>query len=267
MTRPAVFLIHGMWATPATFAGLRLELETAGHATYAPALPFHDRSPDAPPPPELGRLGIADYVDFLVAEVAKLPEVPVIAGHSMGGLLAQLVAARVQPPGLMLFAPAATATTNIPAWGPVRTMARVTTRGSWWKSPTKIDADHARWGIFNEVPPAVADAEIAGLVWDSGRVLLEMGLPWLARTRSTQVDYTRLKCPALVIVGDRDRITPAGIARSTARQLIGPVDYHELPGVGHWLWWRSVGERIAGLAEPWLAAMPDAVGSTSPTTA
>lgn len=257
MNSPPIFLIHGMWSTPAAFGGLRSHLESAGYITYAPALPFHERSPDAPPPPELGRLGIADYVDFLVAEVAKLPAVPVIAGHSMGGMLAQLVAARVHPPGLMLFAPAATAMTNVAAVDPVRTLARVTTGGNWWKVPTKIDADHARWGIYNEVPPAVADAEIAGLVWDSGRVLFEMGLPWLARTNSTQLDYARLKCPALVIVGDRDRITPAGIARKTARQLSGPVDYNELPGVGHWLWWGSVGERVAGLAEQWLAALPN----------
>lgn len=256
MSGPPIFLIHGMWATPATFTKLRQHLEAAGHTTYAPALPFHDCSPDALAPAELGRLTVADYVDFLVAEVAKLPELPVIAGHSMGGMLAQLVAARVQPPGMMLLAPAATATTNAASFDPMRTLARVTTRGSWWKSPTKIDADHARWGIFNEVPREVANAEIAGLVWDSGRVLFEMGLPWLARTGSTQVDYARLKCPALVIAGERDRITPAGIARATSRQLTGPVDYHELPGVGHWLWWGSVGDRVARLAEYWLAALP-----------
>jgi len=253
MTHPPLFMIHGMWATPATFTGLRAHLEAAGHVTHAPALPFHDRSPVALPPPELGRVGVADYVDFLVAEVAKLPELPIIAGHSMGGFLAQAVAARVQPPGLMLFAPAATATTNVPALDPVRTLARVITRGNWWRSPTKIDADHARWGIYNEVPADIADAEIAGLVWDSGRVLFEMALPWLARINATQVDYARLRCPALVIVGDRDRITSAAIARATARQLGGAVDYHELPGVGHWLWWGGVGERVAGLVEHWLA--------------
>lgn len=267
MTRPPIFLIHGMWSTPAAFTGLRLRLEAAGHVTHAAALPFHDRSPDAPPPPELGRLGVADYVDFLVAEVGKFPEVPVIAGHSMGGLLAQLVAARVQPPGLMLFASAATATTNVPALDPVRTLAHVTTRGKWWKSPTKIDADHARWGIYNEVPPTVADAEIAGLVWDSGRVLFEMALPWLARTRSTVADYARLKCPALIVAGDRDRITPAAIARATARQLSGPIDYHELSGVGHWLWWGSTGDRVALLTERWLAALPDARSPVVPAPA
>lgn len=254
MMPPPVLLIHGMWSTPAAFDGLRARLHAAGYPTLAPALPFHDRNPDAPPAPELGTLGVADYIDFLVAEIGKLAAVPVIAGHSMGGFLAQAVAARVGAPGLMLFAPAATASTNVPALAPLRTLSHVMTRGSWWKSPTRIDADHARWGIYNEVPADITEAEIAALVWDSGRVLFEMGLPWLAKTDATRVDYGRLKCPALIVVGALDRITVPPIARATARQLQGPIDYHELPGAGHWLWHGAIGDRVATLAIDWLAA-------------
>ena len=251
---PPIFLIHGMWSTPATFNGLRARLAAGGYATFAPTLPFHDRSPDAPPPAELGEVGVADYIAFLVDEIARLPAVPIIAGHSMGGFLAQAVAARVQPPGLMLFSPAATAATNVPGLAPLRTLSRVMTGSRWWKSPTKIDAEHARWGIFNEVPAEIAEAEIDALVWDSGRVLFELGLPWLAKTRATRVDYARLSAPTLVIVGERDRITPPAIARATARRLAGPVDYHELAQAGHWLWHEPVGARVATLVEDWLAA-------------
>jgi pimeloyl-ACP methyl ester carboxylesterase len=251
-----VFFIHGMWSTPAVFAPLRARIEATGRATHAPALPFHDRAPDAPPPPELGTLGVEDYVAFLAAEIALLPEPPVIAGHSLGGFLAQAVAARVGAPGLILFSPAATAATNVPAIDPLRTMLGVITKSKWWERPTKIDADHARWGIYNEVPTAVADAEIAALVWDSGRVLFEMALPFLAKTGSTVVDHSRLTMPTLIITGDRDRITPAAIARATARKIAGPVDYHELPGVSHWLWWGDVEAQVGDRVEGWLAALP-----------
>lgn len=252
MTPPVVF-IHGMWSTPAVFAGIRRRLEAAGHTTHAPALPFHDRVPDLPPPPELATLGLEDYITFLVAEIAKVPGPVIVAGHSLGGFLAQAVAARTGAAGLMLFAPAATAATNVPAVDPVRTMAGVVTKNRWWRSPTRIDAARARWGIYNEVPPDIADAEIAALVWDSGRVLYEMALPFLARTAAFRVDHTALTMPTLIVVGDRDRITPAGIARATARRLAGPVDYHELPGVGHWLGWGGVGDEVAALAGDWLA--------------
>lgn len=251
-----IFLIHGMWSTPATFAGLRARLEARGHPTHAPALPFHDRPPEAPPPVELGLVGVEDYIAFLVDEIARLPVKPVIGGHSMGGFLAQAVAARVGAPGLMLFSPAATATTNVPSLAPVRTLSHVMTRRGWWDRPTKIDPEHARWGIYNEVPSAVTEAEIAALVWDSGRVLYELALPFVARTTATRVDHARLTMPALVVVGDRDRITPAGIARATARRLAGPVDYHDLPGVGHWLWHGAAEETVANITLRWLAGLP-----------
>ncbi|MGI4876470.1 MAG: alpha/beta hydrolase [Janthinobacterium lividum] len=247
-----VFFVHGMWSTPAVFARLRARLALTGRPTFAPVLPYHDRAPDIVPPPELGTTSVEDYVAFLAAEIALLPEPPIIAGHSMGGFLAQAVAARVGAPGLILFSPAATASTNVPAITPVRTMMEVITKGKWWERPTKIDADHARWGIYNEVPAAVADAEIAALVWDSGRVLFEMALPFLARTGSTRIDHSRLTMPTLTITGDRDRITPSAIARATARRIAGPIDYHELAGASHWLWWGAVEERVGDIVEGWL---------------
>ncbi len=249
---PPIVLVHGMWSTPAAFAGLRRRLEAAGYTTHAPALPYHDRAPDAPPPPELGALALEDYIAFLAAEIARLPGPVIVAGHSMGGFLAQAVAARVGAAGLMLFAPAATAATTVPALDPVRTMFGVVTKNRWWRSPTKIDAGRARWGIYNEVPADIADAEIAALVWDSGRALYEMALPFAAKAPAFRVDYAQLTMPALVVVGGRDRITPAAIARATARRL-ADVDYEELPRAGHWLWWGEVEEHVADVAVAWLA--------------
>lgn len=242
---PPLFFIHGMWSTPACFDGLRARLETAGHATHAPALPFHDLGPDAAPPAALGELGLGDYVDFLVREVSRLDAAPVIVGHSMGGTLAQLVAERVQPAGLILLSPGPTAETASLGLSPIRTVLGVTTKPGWWKKPTLIDRERALWGIYNEVPPDIAQREIDALVWDSGRVLFQMSLPWADSAKAARVDYARLAMPSLVLVGDRDRITPVAIARATARQLAGRVDYRELTGTGHWLFHAPVVDRVA----------------------
>jgi pimeloyl-ACP methyl ester carboxylesterase len=256
--KPILFAIHGLWATPATWTGLKARFEAAGYEVVTPALPYHDRDPGLPPAAEVGSLTVEDYAQFLVAEIARLAAPPVILGHSMGGMLAQAVAARVPHRGLVLLSTAATAATAVPGLGPVRTMAGVVTKWGWWRKPTRIELPAARWGIYNGVPDAIVRAEFAGLVWDSGRVIAEMTLPNLSRTGATRVDYTRLAGPALVIVGSDDRITPPGISRSTARKLAGAVDYHELPGVGHWLFWGdvevAVGDRLARWLEPFEAA-------------
>ena len=249
---PPLFCIHGLWATPATFSGLKARFEAAGFVVITPALPFHDRDPGLPPPAELGRLTVEDYASFLVAEIGKLAEPPVIVGHSMGGMLAQIVAARVPHAGLILLSTAATANTAVPAFSTLRTMAGVVTKWGWWEEPTRIDYDRWRWGVANGVPEDLARAEYAALVWDSGRVVAEMTLPNLSATGATKVDYAKLNKPALVIVGADDRTTVAGISRATARKLTGTVDYHELPGVGHWLFWGETEVRVGDWIEGWL---------------
>ena len=249
---PQLVFVHGMWSTPATFTRLRARLEAEGHVTHAPVLPWHDRDASLPPPAELGRVTVEDYARYLVAEIEKLPVPPVIIGHSMGAMLAQIVAARVPHAGLVLLSTAATATTASPALSTLRSIAKVVTRWSWWHEPTLPDPDQARWGVYNGVPADIADAEIAQLVWDSGRVLAEMTLPSLSRTGATRVNYTRLDQPALVIVGTEDRITVPAISRATARALAGRVDYHEIAGSGHWLFWGATELRVGALIGEWL---------------
>ncbi len=254
--KPTLFCIHGLWATPATFVGLRARFEALGYTVIAPALPLHDRDPALPPPAEIATLTVEDYARFLVAEIEKLAlqgqAPPVIIGHSMGGMLAQIVGARVPHRGLVLLSPAATATTVSPSFDIIRTMFGVVTKWGWWHSPTRIEWGPARWGIYNGVPEDIAREQFAGLVWDSGRVIAEMTLANVSTTRATTVDYSRLDKPALVIVGTEDRITVPGIARATARKLRGVIDYHQIAGAGHWLFWGETEIKVGDYLAEWL---------------
>ncbi|MEY2882687.1 MAG: hypothetical protein RL490_411 [Pseudomonadota bacterium] len=241
-----------MWSTPATFTRLRARLEAEGWTTHAPALPWHDRDASLPPPPELGLVTVEDYVEFLAAEIARLPAPPVIIGHSMGGTLAQIVGTRAPHAGLVLLATAPTAATPPLGLSPLRTLGGVVTRWGWWEQPTLLTEAGARWGVLNGVPTAIADVEVTRLVWDSGRVLAEMTLPQPSKTGATKVDFARLDRPALVIAGSDDRTTLASVSRATARKLTGPVDYHEMAGVGHWLFWGDVETRVGDWLTGWL---------------
>ncbi|MGZ7196726.1 alpha/beta hydrolase, partial [Streptococcus pyogenes] len=77
-----------------------------GYTCFAPSLPGHDAVPDQPL--LVARQGLADYRADLEAQIAAqgFDRPPVLIGHSMGGLLAQQLAARIQPTALVLLTPA-----------------------------------------------------------------------------------------------------------------------------------------------------------------
>jgi pimeloyl-ACP methyl ester carboxylesterase len=255
--KPPLVFIHGYWSTPATFARLKARFEADGYTVIAPALPYHDRDPSLPPAAEIGTLTVEDYARFLVAEIGKLDAPPIIIGHSMGGMLAQIVAARVPHAGLVLLSTAATATTMVLSLATVRTMGGLMLHWGWWHSPTQIAEPQAMWGIYNGVPDDIARAEYVAHVWDSGRVLAEMTIAGLSSTGATKVDYRRLDKPALVIVGTEDRTTVPDISRATARKLTGTVDYQEIAGSGHWLFWGAIELKVGALIADWLGQFDD----------
>src|SRR5699024_3855234 len=104
-----VLLIHGTWGHGGEWDDLGAELIARGFTVDAPSLPHHGRPGEIDiwdAAQRVTRLGLLDYVDFLVDRVRRMDTPPIIMGHSLGGLLAQLVAARVEHRGLVLLAPA-----------------------------------------------------------------------------------------------------------------------------------------------------------------
>jgi pimeloyl-ACP methyl ester carboxylesterase len=232
---PPLLFIHGMWSRPRVWAALRETFDAQGHETHAVCLPGHDVEPGDPVPAGLERYGLQDYVDAVVAQARGLSAPPVLIGHSLGGLLAQLAGVIVQPRALVLLSPAPSAAILPTSLEPIRALWPILSRWGFWKLPTLPSREAALWGVFNGVPEAEAEAETTALVHDSGRVLAQLAFPWADGTRSAAVDFARLTCPALVITGDADRITPMEGARATARRLPGPLTYREMAGFGHWI--------------------------------
>src|SRR5690606_28149935 len=100
--KPLLYFIHGMWAQPRIWDTLRAHFELQGYKTKAPALPGHDVTPDDPVPDDLEDLGLRDYVAALEADLREIEGPVVLIGHSMGGLIAQMLASRIAPAGLVL---------------------------------------------------------------------------------------------------------------------------------------------------------------------
>ncbi|WP_448575176.1 alpha/beta hydrolase [Thermomicrobium sp.] len=97
---PAFILIHGFMGTPAEWRPLAEILHRQGFTVSAPLLPgFGARIVELP------AVTLRDWEDTLLRAASRISSHVVIVGFSLGGALATLLAARLQPAALVLLAP------------------------------------------------------------------------------------------------------------------------------------------------------------------
>jgi pimeloyl-ACP methyl ester carboxylesterase len=103
--KPPLLFIHGLAHGAWCFAENWLPAAAAaGYPAYALSLRGHGASDGAS---ELTTTSTRDYVADVMQVLTTLPEPPVLVGHSMGSIIAQLVAERYPSRGLVLLAPPA----------------------------------------------------------------------------------------------------------------------------------------------------------------
>lgn len=244
-----IFMIHGMNAGPWVWDGYARAFAARGHTCIAATLRYHDADPKDAPDPRLGTTSLLDYAGDLEDEIRGLGVSPVVMGHSLGGLLAQMLASRGLARSLVLLTPAAPAGINAIRLSVIRSFWSVLPQWGFWKKPVRPTFEDAHYAMLHKLPPALQKATYDRFVYESGRVAAEMGFwlfdPW----RASRVDAARVHCPVLVLAGADDRITPPSVVRKVARKYKRTSTYRELPGRGHWLvgepGWETIAEQIA----------------------
>ncbi len=256
MAKPPLFFIHGMWSRPQVWDKFRTYFEALGYECHAPALPGHDVSPSDPVPTLLASMSVKDYVDALEAAAQKCGQTPIVIGHSLGGLLAQLLAVRLQPPALVLLSTAPSSSVFALGLEPLRTLWPIAKQWGYWTRATLMPPAAAMYGIFNNVPQDEVEAEIKSFVHDSGRVLFQLSMPWFDKERGGFVDYARLAMPTLMVCGGQDRITPIDVSRRTARKLRGKVTFYEMDDFGHWIIGRQGAPIVTKYMDDFISMIP-----------
>ncbi len=250
--KPPILLVHGAWTEPSCWDNYIPVLEAEGYRCLTPTLRHHDCRPDDDPHPELCTVSIRDYVDDLEAIANDLDALPIVIGHSMGGLLAQLLLARVPARAGVLLSPA----WPWGVWGlPLTSLCAIAPQfGTWgfWRKPCRPSAEKVAYAIANRMAPEDQQQLHQDMVFDSGRALAEMALWPLDRSRATEVDPSRITCPLLIVAGRDDRITPASMIYKIARFYGDVAEFRELPGYAHYLLGEPGWERVVEEVVHWL---------------
>jgi pimeloyl-ACP methyl ester carboxylesterase len=87
-----ILLLHGMWHGAWCWRDWQVLLAERGWDSTAISLPGHGASPALGP---ISGMTMTDYLAVVSAEIDRMPQRPVVIGHSMGGALAQWYLARV----------------------------------------------------------------------------------------------------------------------------------------------------------------------------
>ncbi|WP_293336852.1 alpha/beta hydrolase [Parvibaculum sp.] len=250
---PVVMLIHGMWSRPHVWDGFRAFFEDRGYRVIIPTLRHHDMEPGGIPHPELADASLAHYAADIAREIGKLGCKPLVIGHSMGGTLAQMLAARGLVRAAVGLAPAQIAGTMNLDLRSMWIFRREFTSWGFWRQPHLPSFEAMRYGILNGMPESEAEQLYEKLIPESGRALLEIGWWFIDGQRTTWINPQDVCCPMLFLTGEKDLLTPLRVTHRIAEFYEGRVPVEGLPQRGHWLpaepGWEALAARAATFFE------------------
>ncbi|MEH6738497.1 MAG: alpha/beta hydrolase [Sulfitobacter sp.] len=253
--KPTVVFIHGLWLLAASWNNWIDFFEKAGFAAVAlnwPGDPETVAQAHANPG-VMAKKSITEVADRCQSVVAQLKVKPIIVGHSFGGLIAQILAAR----GL---AKAAVAISPAPFRG-VLPLPFSVLKATWPVLSNPANRGRAialtfkqfKYGFAN----AVSDVEAKSL--HSTFHVPAPGLPIFQAATANLNPWTQAKVdtrfvdrgPLLIVAADQDHTVPLSISRASFRlqsKNTSPTEIVEIQGRGHSLVFDSGWEDVAQIA-------------------
>jgi non-heme chloroperoxidase len=238
-----VLCLHGLFAGSWVFERVLPLIAERGYP--AAALSFRGHPPAAPLA-TIGWTSVAAYCHDAF-EAARELERPIVIGHSLGGLVAQLLASRNLVRAAVLVSSAPPRGITVFSRPLLLRMARYLPALLLSRAyvPTARDLDAL---VLNEVPEDERPALRDRFVPDSGRASRQIALGVY------DVPVRSVRAPVLVVGADHDRFVPLSVARRLARRYEAPLQVAR--GHGHFLFAEPGWEAQVGAILDWIDALP-----------
>jgi len=250
-TKQVVF-IHGMFVTNKCWDGWVRHFNRSGYNCDAPAWPLKELPPEklrAKHPDETGegKITLNDVLSSYEKHVSGIAREVVLVGHSMGGLIVQLLLSKG-------FGSAGVAIDSAPPRGVVTTRFSFV-KANWpalnpFSSPTipvMLTKRQFQYAFAHHLNGSALEEAYKGVVPQSKLVVRG------PLTSVAMIDYTQKKAPLLLIAGERDRIVPAPLNESNYKKYSknsSRTDFIVFPHRTHYLIndesWQEIADHVLG---------------------
>jgi pimeloyl-ACP methyl ester carboxylesterase len=247
-----VLFIHGMFMNPKSWTDWVAFFSARGHRCHTVAWPGHEGEPAdlrRSPPSVLRSLRLHDVVQVHRDFLERLGDKPLIVGHSVGGLIAQIlvnedrahaaVALDSAPPQHIVVASWRFLKTNLPIVNPFA-----------GDDPYVFTVKDFQYAFCNTMTlEETADVHERLVVPESRNVARSVA------GKDAHIDFEKAHAPLLLIGGEKDNIVPWQLNEKTFHAYKHSSSVHEfklLEGRTHFLCGQDGWEDTAALVHEWL---------------
>jgi pimeloyl-ACP methyl ester carboxylesterase len=252
MNTKTVVFVHGMYMIPLSWEKWTAYFEDKGYTCFAPAWPGRDLPIEILRQkclsPDLGEVKLTDVIQTITEFIETLPEKPILIGHSMGGLVVQLllqknlaaagVAIDSAPPMGVLTAKWPFLRSNFPHITPFISQ----------NNPVRMSFRRFQYAFVNGLPLAEQQAAYDRYVVPESRRIPRQSL-------TAKIDFSKPHPPLLLIAGSADHLIPASLNRTNYNRYKSSPSvtlFKEFPGRTHYIVGQKNWEEVANYILSWL---------------
>jgi pimeloyl-ACP methyl ester carboxylesterase len=263
--KKTIVFIHGMFQNPKSWDKWIRHFNSKGYECMALAWPLHEGEPAdlrENPPEGLGDLGLETIVDNIEQVITSLDEKPILIGHSVGGLIVQLLVNKgLAEMGVAIDSVAPNAMLAFD-WGFMKNSALIA-NPFMGNEPFYTDLESFHDSFCNTMTMEETEQAFNEYATHDSRNVLRDCMGEVGH-----IDLDMIHAPLLFIGGSEDEIIPASLNERNAEAYTDEVsitDFKEFAGRSHFICGQPGWEEVADYVADWLQKHEEFRYNTSET--
>lgn len=247
-----IVFIHGLFLNGKSWDKWISFFEVLGYKCYAPSYPFHEGEPEYLRKninSKLGYVSFSSVVEHLSLFIDKLPEKPILIGHSIGGLLVQKlieldkgvlgVSISPAPPKGIFSFKWSFFKANFPTINPFKGNSVCLPSVKWFQ-----------YAFCNTMTLEKTQIEYDKFVVPESR-----NIPRSTIGKEGEINFKKLHNPLLIISGEKDNIIPFSINIKNFqayKDTNSILDFKKFSGRTHYICGQDNWEEVATFINEWI---------------